>query len=104
MEIRAASKGAAHVEFTVHVRPRARRATVGGEHADALEVRVRAAPVDGAANAEVIELVAAALGLRRKDVELVSGATARRKRLRAHGDTAELAARLRALAASEGAV
>ncbi len=101
MEIRAATKGAAHVEFPVHVRPRARRATVGGEHAGALEVRVRAAPVDGAANAEVIALVAEALGLRRAEVELVSGATARRKRLRAYGDAADLAPRLRALAAAK---
>lgn len=101
MEIRAATKGAAHVEFQVHVRPRARRESVGGEHAGALEVRVRAAPVDGAANAAVIALVAEALGLRRADVELVSGATARRKRLRAHGDAAELSARLHALAASK---
>jgi len=99
VEIRASSNGAGHVEFSVHVRPRARRAAVGGEHGGALEVRVRAAPVDGAANAEVIALVAAALGLRRAEVELVSGATSRRKRLRALGDPAPLSARLRALAA-----
>jgi uncharacterized protein (TIGR00251 family) len=104
VEIRAASNGAAHVEFLVHVRPRARRASVGGEHAGALEVRVRAAPVDGAANAEVIALVAESLGLRRKDVELVSGATARRKRLRAHGEARALEARLRELAVSENEV
>ena len=100
MEIRADSSGAGHVEFSVHVRPRARQAKVGGEHAGALEVRVRAAPVDGAANSEVIALVAAALSVRRNDVELVSGATARRKRLRAHGDARALEPRLRALAAS----
>jgi uncharacterized protein (TIGR00251 family) len=104
VEVRVASQGAAHVEFFVHVRPRARRASVGGEHAGALEVRVRAAPSEGAANAEVLALVAAALGLRRADLELVSGASARRKRLRAHGDAAVLAARLHALAAAGGAV
>ena len=100
MEIRADSSGAGHVEFSVHVRPRARRVSVGGEHAGALEVRVRAAPIDGAANTEVIALIAEALCVRRKDVELVSGATARRKRLRAHGDARDLETRLRALAAS----
>ena len=104
MEIRAASKDAAHVEFFVHVRPRARRESVGGEHAGALEVRVRAAPVDGAANAEVVALVAAALGVRRAAVELISGATARRKRLRALGDPQHLVARLQALAAQEDVV
>ena len=104
MEIRAASNGAAHVEFLVHVRPRARSESVGGEHAGALEVRVRAAPTDGAANAAVVALVAAALGVRRAAVELVSGATSRRKRLRALGDPKLLAARLRALAAPKDAV
>ena len=104
MEIRASSKGAAHVEFFVHVRPRSRRESVAGEHAGALEVRVRAAPIDGAANAEVVALVATALGVRRAAVELVSGATARRKRLRAFGDPQLLVARLRALAAPKDVV
>ena len=104
MEVRADPKGAAHVEFTVHVRPRARVDAVGGEHGGALEVRVRAAPVDGAANAEVVALVAAALGLRRAAVELVSGAKSRRKRLRALGDPRRLESRLRALAATDDAV
>jgi hypothetical protein len=59
-----------------------------------------AAHVDGAANVEVIARVAEALALRRAEVELVSGATSRRKRLRAYGDAAELSRRLRALAAA----
>ena len=104
MEIRASSSGVGHVEFKVHVRPRARRASVGGEHGGALEVRVRAAPVGGAANDEVVASVARALGLRRAEVELISGATSRRKRLRALGDPVRLQARLAALAADEDAV
>jgi uncharacterized protein YggU (UPF0235/DUF167 family) len=72
VEIRAASQGAAHVDFAVHVRPRARRASVGGEHAEALEVRVRAAP-GRRREREVIALVARARPAAR-DVEL-SGAT-----------------------------
>lgn len=104
MEIRASSSGAGHVEFSVHVRPRARRASVGGDHGGALQVRVRAAPVDGAANDEVIASVARALGLRRSEVELIGGATSRTKRLRAAGDPARLASRLRALAAADDAV
>jgi uncharacterized protein len=104
VEIRASSSGAGHVEFSVHVRPRARRASVGGEHGGALQVRVRAAPVDGAANDEVIARVARALGLRRAEVALIAGATSRLKRLRALGDPALLAGRLQALAATDDAV
>ena len=46
-----------------------------------LEVRVAAAPADGAANAEVVRMLAKVLGLARGDVRIVSGETARLKRL-----------------------
>ncbi len=95
MEIRVADGG---VEFWVHVRPRASRASVGGQHDGALQVQVRAAPVDGAANAAVCEAVANALGLRSRAVQLVAGARSRRKRLRAEGDLPALRSRLEALA------
>lgn len=96
LEIRERPDG---VELWLHVRPRARRAEVGGVHADALEVRVREAPEDGRANAAVCAALAAALGLRRADVELVSGLQARRKRVRLAGDPARLRDQLAALAA-----
>jgi uncharacterized protein (TIGR00251 family) len=104
VEVRASSDGAGHVEFSVHVRTCARRASLGGEHGGALDVRVRSAPVDGAANDEVVASVARALGLRSAEVVIVSGAKARRKRLRAHGEPALLRARLLALAARDDAV
>jgi len=46
-----------------------------------LLVKVRARPHDGAANAAVLALVAAALGLAKSKVRLVRGATARDKRV-----------------------
>ena len=66
--------------ITVRVTPRAARDVVGMLSADGvLAVRVTAAPVDGAANAAVAKLLAAALGIAPRDVELVTGATARTK-------------------------
>jgi uncharacterized protein len=64
------------------VTPRASRARIGAIHGDRLKVAVTAPPVDGAANAAVIELFASALGCRRGDVEVVQGPTSRRKTLR----------------------
>lgn len=64
---------------------------------DALRVRVRAVPEDGKANTAVCATVAAALGVAKGDVTLVSGASARLKGLRVRGDPAALAARLDAL-------
>ena len=44
-----------------------------------LEVRVAAAPADGAAHDETVKLVAAALGVARREIELKSGAASRNK-------------------------
>lgn len=48
----------------------------------ALLVRLAAAPVDGAANAELIALVARALHLPKRDITIVSGERSRSKRIR----------------------
>jgi len=55
----------------------------------ALKVRLTLAPVDGAANAELIKLFAKKLGVARAAVENVSGATARTKQMRVTGVSAE---------------
>lgn len=69
-----------HVE--VRVIPRARRDAVEGERAGRLVVRTTAAPVDEAANRAVCALVAAHLGIRRRQVEIVAGHHTRDKTLR----------------------
>jgi uncharacterized protein YggU (UPF0235/DUF167 family) len=53
--------------------------------------RLHAPPVDGAANAALIELVAKAFGVPRRAVTLVGGETARLKRLHVKGDVVTLA-------------
>jgi uncharacterized protein len=72
--------GAYHID--VRVIPRARRNAVEGERAGRLVVRTTAAPVDGSANAAVCALVAGHLGLRPRQVVIVSGHRARDKTLR----------------------
>lgn len=69
----------------VLVQPRASRAGVGPVVGDRLRVSVTAPPVDGKANAAVIDAVAAAFGVRRGDVSIVRGETGRRKTLRIAG-------------------
>lgn len=75
--------------LTVHVQPGASRSGVVGVHGDALKIRLRAPPVDGKANEALLDHLGAALGLTRRDLELVSGQTARRKRVRIAGSTIE---------------
>ncbi len=67
------------------VQPRASRPGLGPVVGDRLRVAVSAPPVDGKANAAVIELLASALGIPRSAVAIVRGETGRRKTVRLEG-------------------
>ncbi len=87
------------MRLTIHVRPGAARAGVGGSHDGALVIRVCEPASDGRANDAVIRAVADELGLARRDVRIVAGTRSRRKVVELDGDSAALAegiARLRA--------
>lgn len=69
------------VTFQVYVVPRASRSEIAGEHNGALRVRLAAPPVDGAANRELIAMLAKALHVSRSKVAIDSGHTSRTKRV-----------------------
>jgi len=77
------------ITFTVRVIPRSSRSEIVGEHDGALKVRLKAPPVDGAANAELIKLFSKQLGVPKSAVEILTGETSKTKRLRITGATAE---------------
>ena len=82
------------VRFSVRVQPRAARSEIVGLHGDALKVRLSAPPVDGAANVALVELLAEALGVPRRCVRIVSGATSRGKVVEVGGVTVDNILRL----------
>ena len=69
----------------VRVIPRAGRSGFGGLRDGALLVRLAAAPVDGAANAELIALLSKALRIPKRDITIGSGERSRTKRIRIAG-------------------
>ncbi len=74
------------VKITVRLQPRASRDEVlGWNEEGALRVRVKAPPVDGAANAALVTLLAKQVGVSKSKVTLVSGATARNKIVEIYG-------------------
>ncbi len=75
-----------YIEIHVQVHPRSHRTALRFE-GELLHVWVTAPPVEGAANAAVIALLAQAIGVARRRVALVHGSTARHKRLRIDGMT-----------------
>ena len=83
-----ARESAGALTIDILVQPRASKAGVGPVVGDRLRVSVTAPPVDGKANAAVIEAVAEAFGVRRAAVTIVRGETGRRKTVRIEGATA----------------
>ena len=88
------SRRAGGVRFTVRVQPRASRSEVVGAHGGALKVRLQAPPVDGAANAALVDLLAESLGVPRRAVRVVAGASSRSKTVDVDGVEQALVERL----------
>jgi uncharacterized protein len=73
------------IAFDVLVSPRASRARLGPVHGDRIKIAVTSPPVDGEANAAVIELVAKRLGVARGAVTIAAGSASRRKTVKVRG-------------------
>ena len=87
------------VRLAVRLTPRAVRDGLDGvapghDGRPALRLRVAAPPVEGAANAALVDYAARSLRMRKADVAIVSGERGRLKLLELSGDAATLLARL----------
>ena len=71
--------------LSVRVVPRASKSEVVGEFDRALRVRIAAAPVEGAANDELVQLLARTFKVSRSSVEIVRGSNSRSKHVRVDG-------------------
>jgi uncharacterized protein (TIGR00251 family) len=67
------------VRIDIYVQPRASRTMLAGTHDGCVKIRLAAPPVDGAANAALIEFIAARLGIAKSCVRIVAGHSGRRK-------------------------
>jgi len=81
--------GRPHCYLEVKIQPSASRSEFAGFWGEYPKIRVAAAPVDGAANKELISFLAGRLGLAKRDVEIVAGHSSRIKRLRLSGISRE---------------
>ena len=73
--------------FTVRVVPRASRSEIAGVHEGALRVRIAAPPVEGAANSELVRLLAKSLKVPQNAVRIISGTSSKKKIVRIQGVT-----------------
>jgi len=67
--------------IAVHVQPGAKKSGAAGLHGGALKLRIAAPPVEGKANEALVAFVAGALGVPRRAVSVVKGASSREKLL-----------------------
>jgi uncharacterized protein (TIGR00251 family) len=73
------------VTLKVRVAPRSAKNGVAGLVEGSLKITLTAPPVDGAANEALIETLAKLCGLRKSNITILSGHTARQKRVRLAG-------------------
>ena len=67
------------------IQPRASRTKVLGEHDGRLKIALAAPPVEGEANAALVEFLADRLGVKKAAVSILRGETGRRKTVRVGG-------------------
>ena len=72
------AKGNSCVLF-VYAQPAARESKVAGEFKERLKIKLKAAPIDGAANDELVRYLAKIINLPAKKIQLIKGETAREK-------------------------
>ena len=75
--------------FTARVVPRASKSEIVGELDGALKIRIAAPPVDGAANAELIKLLAKTFEVSKSEIEITSGQTSKTKQIKITNKTRE---------------
>ncbi|WP_265588335.1 DUF167 domain-containing protein [Chitinilyticum piscinae] len=69
----------------LHIQPGAKQTAVAGLHGEALKIRLAAPPVDGKANQSLLAWLAEHFAVPLRQVELLSGAGSRQKRVAIHG-------------------
>lgn len=89
------------VRFNVHVVPGSSRSEIAGTHNDSLRVRVAARAVEGAANEELILILAKTFKVSKSRVRIVGGARGRAKQVSIDGEPETIVAMLASKSQSE---
>jgi uncharacterized protein (TIGR00251 family) len=68
-----------YLTLKIKVEPRSSQAGIVGNYGDALKVKLTSPPVEGKANRELIEVLAREFGIKKKDVQIISGHNSKNK-------------------------
>lgn len=77
------------IVFKIFVQPRSSKNEVEGLYGDALKIRIKAPPVEGAANKMCIQYLAKRLGIPKSSLEILSGHSGRTKQMLLYSDNSK---------------
>jgi len=69
----------------LHIQPGSKQTEFAGLHGERLKMRIKAPPVDGKANAEIIRFLAEQFGVAKSQIEIISGELGRQKTVQIYG-------------------
>ena len=78
------SKRDGAIIFNVRVVPNSSKSEIIGEFDGSLKIKIAAPPVDGAANAELIKVLAKKLGVAKSAIEIIGGQSSKNKQMKIH--------------------
>ncbi|MDD2326513.1 MAG: DUF167 domain-containing protein [Alphaproteobacteria bacterium] len=81
-------------KISVRLIPNASRSEIAGQEGSVWKIRLAAPPVDGKANAALIEFLAKILDLPKSSIEIIKGQTSKQKTLEIPGSLADIQATL----------
>ena len=70
------------VVFNLRVVPNSSKSEIVGEFDGALKIKIAAPPVDGAANAELIRVLAKKIGVAKNSIEIIGGQNSKNKQVK----------------------
>lgn len=73
--------------FNARVLPKSSKSEIVGEHDGALKIKIKSPPVNGAANAELIVILAKFFDVPKNAVEILKGQTSKTKQIKIRGLT-----------------
>jgi uncharacterized protein len=73
------------IVFPVHIVPRSAKCEIAGVQGDALKLKITAPPVEGQANTECIRFLSHILGIKKKQVRILSGHKSKKKMVAIEG-------------------
>jgi uncharacterized protein (TIGR00251 family) len=65
----------------VHIVPNSSKTQIVGTHGDRLKLKIKAPPVDGKANEEIVSFLSKTLNIKKNQIELMTGQTSKSKNL-----------------------